>query len=96
MKKSILLLAVCLCACSKQDSILQSETEHCSPVWLVSEKYTKGNVYIRTDTLWKDASVCGRALDSCMAAKQEWYVMCADLSIEHWYYIIGKNAKENH
>lgn len=68
----------------------------CRFVCLLVDKYTPDSFYQKTDTLWGGYYnyVCGRDLDSCMNRPQQWYVECADMSIECWRYVFDRKITQ--
>lgn len=95
MKTIISLLAafVFLTACTKESF---EKPPDCSPVYLLSDKYTIDSVYLRTDTLngGKAIIACGAELERLKLIKPYWFFHCVDfpdgLKIECWRYVFTK------
>ena len=66
----------------------------CDKVCLLSDKYNSESVYIRTDTLWKDDHICGEDLIRLSKKQDFWIVLCADMTIEHWRYVVGNKLTQ--
>ena len=82
MKKLIPILI--LMSCTKEVT-----KENCAMCYLLSEKRTYENIYIRTDTLFK-GNVCGSDLDKFRNTKDTTFKVCDPEIIERWIYKIGK------
>jgi hypothetical protein len=76
------------CNCSKQSV----ELPKCDKVCLLSDKYTSDSTFIRTDTLWKDDNICGEDLIRLKKEQDFWVTLCADMTIEHWRYVVGNTV----
>jgi hypothetical protein len=96
MKPLTIILAMCIFifgSCSKNEIIAQST---CDRATLLSDKYSSDSVFLKTDTLWFDAHLCGKDLQNIKAAKDYWIIFCSppiqsmpSFTIEHCRYVIG-------
>ena len=77
-------------SCSKD----RIDSPNCDTVCLLSDKYTSDSVYLRTDTLWKDDNICGEDLIRLSKLQESWIVLCADMSIERWRYVVGNKVTQ--
>lgn len=86
--KTICSLAIlaALSACQKENHFI-----NCQPVLLLSDKFTKDSVFIKTDTLMKERIVCGADLDSIKVHSSYWNNLCSIDELEHLRYIIHHN-----
>tara|TARA_R110000868_G_scaffold335443_1_gene596298 strand:- start:891 stop:1184 length:294 start_codon:yes stop_codon:yes gene_type:complete len=82
---------IILASCTKEQT---EKPPNCSPVYLLSDKYTIDSVYLKTDTLWQDKNICGADLERLKLIKPYWIFHCLDfpdgLKIECWRYVFTK------
>jgi len=83
-----------LASCTKETS---ENPEPCTPVLIVSDKYTIDTNYIKTDTIYRDC-LSGHWLQVHREQKDSWFLMCDSFGngfkLERLRHITGSEKKE--
>ena len=79
-------------ACTKESMVKPENGQSCASVWLISDKYTKDTVWLRVDTLWHDANICGADLQKCKNQEEQWILFCTPPIAELPLFILEKRT----